>query len=86
MYNNISSCFGNNGNYSEYFKLSRSIRQGCPISTLLCILVAEMLAIKIQNQEAIKGITINDTEYKLSMMADDTTLIIQNLESLDNSN
>ena len=50
---------------------------------LLFILVAEMLAIKIWNQEAIKGITINDTEYKLNMMADDTTLIIKNLDSLD---
>ena len=49
FYNNISSCVGNNGHYSDYFELSRSIRQGCPISALLFILVAEMLAIKIRN-------------------------------------
>ena len=42
-----------------------------------------MLAIKIRNEETIKGITVNDTEYKLSMMADDTTLTIKDLNSLD---
>ena len=31
LYTDISACAGNNGNYSEYFLLSRSIRQGCPI-------------------------------------------------------
>ena len=29
VYNDISSCVGNIENYLEYFKLSRSIRQGC---------------------------------------------------------
>ena len=42
-----------------------------------------MLAIKIRNEEKIKSITINDTEFKLSVMADDTTLLIKNLDSLD---
>ena len=83
FYHDISSCVGNNGHYSEYFKLSRSIRQGCPISALLFILVAEMLAIKIRNDDTIKGISINDTNYKVSMMADDTTLIIKDLDSLN---
>ena len=81
FYNDISSCVGNNGHYSKYFKLKRSIRQGCPISALLFLLVAEMLAIKIRNDPNINGITINETEYKLSMMADDTTLIVTNLDS-----
>ena len=42
-----------------------------------------MVAIKIRNDENIEGISINDTEYKLSMMADNTTLIIKNISSLD---
>ena len=29
------ACAGNNGNFSGYFTLSRSIWQGCPISVLL---------------------------------------------------
>ena len=42
-----------------------------------------MLAINTRNDKTIKGITVNDTEYKLSMLADDTALIIKDLDSLD---
>ena len=74
---------GNNGHYSEYFKLSRSIRQGCPISALLFILVVKILAIRIRNDDTINGISINETEYKVSMMADNTTLILKDIYSLE---
>ena len=47
IYTDITACAGNNGNYSKYFKLSRSIRQGCPISALLFLLVVEKLADKL---------------------------------------
>ena len=73
---------GNNGYYSSYFKLTRSIRQGCPISALLFLLVAEIIAINIRNDDNIKGIKINDTEYKINLMADDTTLALRNIKSL----
>ena len=82
FYIDISSCEGNDGHYSEYLKLSRSIRQGCPISALLFILVAEMLAIEIRKDENIKGISVNITEYQI-IRADDTTLILKDLYSLD---
>ena len=48
LYTDISACAGNNGNYSEYFILSRSIRQGCPISAILFLLVVENLEIKLE--------------------------------------
>ena len=85
FYNDISSCVGNNGHYSNYFKLKRSIRQGCPISALLFLLVAEILAIKLRTEKNVIGIKIDETEYKLSMMADDTTLIVKNLDSFDSA-
>ena len=44
-----------------------------------------MLAIRIRNKNSIQGICINKTEYKLSMMADDTTLILKDLTSLNNA-
>ena len=40
-----------------------------------------MLAIR--KDENINGISVNGTEYKLSMMADDTTLILKDLNSLE---
>ena len=85
LYTDISACAGNNGNYSEYFKLSRSIRQGCPISALLFLLVVEMLANKIRNDPNIKGVEINNEIFKLAMMADDITLINVDLQSIVNA-
>ena len=85
LYTDIKACVGNNGEYSEYFKLSRSIRQGCPISALLFIMVAEVIAIKIRSNKDIKGIKINDTILKIILMADDTTLFTADLKSLETS-
>ena len=82
LYTDIKSCVGNNGYYSNYFKLSCSIRQGCPISALLFILVAKIVAINIRSNPDIKGISINGLEYKISLMTDDTTLFLSSLESL----
>ena len=79
----IYTCVGNNGFYSDYFAITRSIRQGCPISALLFILVLEILAINIRSDENILGVKLNNTEFKLSLMADDMTLIIANIESLN---
>ena len=85
FYNDIYSCVGNNGFYSNYFKLTRSIRQGCPISALLFLLVAEILAINIRNNKSIKGIQIINEEFKISLMADDTTLFLADIASLTHS-
>ena len=46
------------------------------MSTCLFVLCAEVLAIKIRNNKNIKGITINNTEYKLTQYADDTSVIL----------
>ena len=85
IYTNIKSCVGNNGYYSESFTISRSVRQGCPISALLFILVAEILAICIRQNNDIKGITLCNTTFKIAQLADDTTLFLSNLESVSNS-
>ena len=59
LYTDIKSCVINNVYYSECFKLSRSRRQGCPISALLFILVAEILAIAIRTNKNIHGLQFN---------------------------
>ena len=88
LYTDIKLCVTNNGYYSECFKLSRSIRQGCPISTLLFILVAEILAIAIRTNENIHGLQFNtkiNHTYKLAQLADDTTLFLADLDSIAHS-
>ena len=59
-YTNIEFCVKLNGFTSIYFNLSRGIRQGCPISTLLYILVAETLAEAVRVESEIIGITLPD--------------------------
>ena len=76
---------GNNGYYSEMFEISRSIRQGCPLSALLFILVADILAISIRETKKIKGIKFQNYEFKIAQLADDTTLFLQDLRSVSES-
>ena len=45
---NSESCVTNNGYSSPFFKLSRGIRQGCPISALLFLLIAEIVALVLR--------------------------------------
>ena len=74
----------NNGFHSEFFNISRGIRQGCPISALLFILYVEVLAIYIREQENIKGIMIGKNEIRITQFADDTCLYLNGTNSLEN--
>ena len=65
-----------NGYYSEWFPILSGVAQGCPLSPLLFLIVAEALKSAIDMQPGIKGITIRDIAYKLSQFADDTTIIL----------
>jgi hypothetical protein len=47
-------------------------------------MVVELLAHKIRKSDNIKGIKIGDTEIKLVQMADDTTMFIEDQNSLEN--
>ena len=80
FYSNISSCIQNNGWSSEFFSLSRGVRQGCPLSPYLFILCAEVLANAVRKDENIRGINIANVECKLSQYADDTTMILDGSE------
>lgn len=82
MYSDISSCVINNGYSSHFFKVSRGIRQGCPLSAYLFLLVAELLAISIKNNPNIRGIQIGANEVKMVQMADDATVALDSIISL----
>ena len=53
---NTQSSIKNGGWLSNWFSTSRGVRQGCCVSPLLFVMVAELLAIKIRSNEDIKGI------------------------------
>jgi len=70
---------------TDFFKISRSIRQGCPLSALLYTLVAEPLGLAINNEKQIKGIVLENEEVhqKIYQYADDTTLFLKDFKSID---
>ena len=64
--------------------MGRGIRQGCPISALLYLFVAEILAIKIRHNENIEGIKFKNSELEVKSVqhADDLTASVKNDISL----
>ena len=83
FYSNIESTVINNGFRTNWFKPSKGVRQGCPLSPYLFILSSEILSNKIRQDPNIKGIKIYENEIKLSQFADDTTLFNADLASLE---
>ena len=53
-------------------------RQGCPLSPLLFNIVLEELATAIREEKEVKGIQIGKEEVKLSLLADNMILYIEN--------
>ena len=82
FYTNIESAVINNGFLTKWFRPSRGVRQGCPLSPFLFILLAELLSNKIRQDPKIEGIKILEKEIKLSQFADDTNLFCADLESV----
>ena len=82
LYYDIESCITNNGHQSEFFKISRGIRQGCPLSALLFLLPAEIVATILRSLVNIKGIVVNNICIKLCQLADDMTLFLRDNSSV----
>ena len=65
-----------NGKKLKAFPLKSGTRQGCPLSPLLFNIVLEVLATAIRRKR--KGIQTGKEEVKLSLLADDMILYIEN--------
>lgn len=81
LYSNATSCVCNNGFSSTFFKVSRGVRQGCPISPYLFILCAEVLALRINLSPDIKGLSIAKNETRIIQYADDTCIFLDGSHS-----
>ena len=81
LYNNPIFKIKNNDWLSKTCSMSRGIRQCCPISAILYIFVAEILALKLKNNNAhVKGISIPGIyEMKYVQHADDLTLMLNEM-------
>ena len=66
----------NNGFFSDTFSIFRGVRQGCSLSSLMFILCMEVLSQHINQNNKIKGLSIdkeNNQNVKVVQYADDTT-------------
>jgi len=87
LLNGSKACIKTNGFVSEYFTLSRSIKQGCPVAPLLYVIQAEAMAAAIRNNPNIQGIKLPShenrfLETRISQFVDDTQLFCKNEASL----
>jgi hypothetical protein len=84
MYTDTLTCVSNNGNLGEFFNPTSGIRQGCPISANLFVIIVEILASVIRQNPRVYGIRIGDKTYKILQYADDTCLYLADEDSLKN--
>uniref|UniRef100_A0A8P4KTL1 Reverse transcriptase domain-containing protein n=1 Tax=Dicentrarchus labrax TaxID=13489 RepID=A0A8P4KTL1_DICLA len=82
FYKGINSSVIINYSTSHRSDIKRGVRQGCPISPFLFILVVELLSLNIIHDTDFKGISIFNREIRISQLADDTTLFLKDKEQL----
>ena len=81
LYSNMSTCVMNNGYATRYFRVSRGVRQGCPLSPYLFITCTEVLNLLIISNRNIHGINIFGESITISNYADDTAIITDGSEN-----
>ena len=79
----ISSSVLVNGEQSESFFVSRGVRQGCPLSPLLYVIMAETLVCAIRSDPLIDGFSLPGHRcIKLCQYGDDTSIVVMSDASL----
>ena len=74
--NNIKAYVNQCGFLSDPFNIQRGCRQGDPIASYLFLLCAQVLLLMMVKNDNIKGITIDNEQYKITQFADDTTIFL----------
>ena len=83
LYNNIESAMLINNYVGKYFPLSRSVRQGCPLSMILYTVYQEPFYAAIRENPNIESLALPDHSTVKSIgYADDTNIIIKSEKSL----
>ncbi len=85
FYRGINSSVILQNNTSRRFFINRGVRQGCPISPFLFLIVVELLAISVEKNPNLLGITLFNREIKISQLADDTTLFLKHKNLIKNA-
>merc|ERR1711973_998573 len=76
LYSNASTKININGFLTDPIPLKCGVRQGCPLSALLYVLVIEILALQLRANPNIVGFTIQGEKIISSHYADDAVIKI----------
>ena len=83
IYKNAKTCILTNGFRSTYFPISRSMRQGCPISPLIYIIQVEPFACAIRNNEKIIRFPLpGNKTVRFNAYVDDSQIFNRTEESI----
>ena len=83
LYNGIESTLSVNNILGEYFSVSRSVRQGCPLSMALFIIYQEPFYRALTSSQIIRPLSIpGNIQLTLAGYADDTNVIVTDIDSL----
>ena len=83
LYTDISSCVMNGGRSTGYFSIERGVRQGDPLSPYLFLLAIEILAHAVREDRILKGFKFGEQEVKQVLYADDITLFVRDINSVN---
>jgi len=78
LYTDIHSAVKVNGHLTNTFSIKRGVRQGFPLSSMLYVLCAEVLAIEIRTNRNIVGYVFNKgkDQHKITLFADDKAVCV----------
>jgi hypothetical protein len=62
-----------NGYYSDEFRIQSGVAQGCPLSPLLLLVVAEALRVSVDMKKDLEGVKIGASYYTVNCHHSQTT-------------
>ena len=77
LFNDMSLATINNGYLSPFLYPQKGLFQGNPIASYMFIIVIELLVIRLQQDQAIKGIKVGVNEILLSLFADHLAVLME---------
>lgn len=85
LYANMEASVLNNGHLTPRFRIFQGFRQGDPLSSINYIITQQILILKLKQNQALQGITVNNHQMLSGYFADDMWAVLygsqQNLQN-----